>query len=41
VDKSIAYANRREACEFILGRGLKASDNVMKFCVHGGAVCAS
>ena len=25
-----------EACEFILGRCLRASDNVMKFCVHGG-----
>lgn len=36
VEKAIAYANRREACEFVLGRGLRASDNVMKFCVHGG-----
>ena len=25
-----------QACEFLLGRGLRASDNIMKFCVHGG-----
>ena len=36
VEKAIAYANRRDACEFVLGRPLRASDNVMKFCVHGG-----
>ena len=36
VDRAVAYANRRDACEHILGRTLRASDNVMKFCVHGG-----
>jgi hypothetical protein len=36
VDRCVAYANRRDACEHVLGRTLRASDNVMKFCVHGG-----
>ena len=36
VEKCVAYANRRDACEHMLGRSLRASDNVMKFCVHGG-----
>ena len=38
VERCVAYANRRSACEFVLGRQLKASDNVMKFCVHGGDI---
>ena len=31
-----AYVQRRSACEQILGRRLRASDNLMKFCCHGG-----
>ena len=38
VDRCVAYANRRDACEHVLGRALRASDNAMKFCVHGGEV---
>lgn len=38
VDRCVAYANRRDACEHVLGRTLRASDNAMKFCVHGGEV---
>eukprot|EP00793_Prasinoderma_coloniale_P004682 PRCOL_00000443-RA len=30
------YAKRRSMCEDMLGRTLKASDNLLKFCVHGG-----
>ena len=32
------YAERRAMCEKVLGRTLKANDNVMKFCVHGGSI---
>lgn len=32
------YAERRAMCEKVLGRALKANDNVMKFCVHGGSI---
>ena len=32
------YAKRRAMCEDALGRKLRASDNVMKFCVHGGEI---
>lgn len=31
-----AYIQRRSTCEHILGRRLSASDNLMKFCCHGG-----
>jgi len=29
-------SNVNERKPLMLGRGLKASDNIMKFCVHGG-----
>ena len=32
------YAERRAMCEKVLGRSLKANDNAMKFCVHGGSI---
>ena len=32
------YAERRAMCEKVLGRALKANDNVMKSCVHGGSI---
>lgn len=34
----IRYMTRRGACEDILGRQLRASDNLMKFCCHGGRI---
>ena len=36
VDRCVAYANRRDACEHVLGRTLRASDNAMKFCGTAG-----
>lgn len=36
VEKTIGFANRRDACEMLIGRKLRASDNLLKFCVHGG-----
>lgn len=38
VQKTVDFANRKDACETLLGRTLRASDNVLKFCVHGGRV---
>ena len=36
LEKVVAYARRRSVCEALLRRPLRASDNVLKFCVHGG-----
>ena len=33
-----AYVQRRSVCETILGRQLRACDNLMKFCCHGGDI---
>jgi histone arginine demethylase JMJD6 len=33
-----AYLQRRDTCESLLGRTLRASDNLLKFCVHGGSL---
>jgi len=32
------YIRRRKACERILGRKLRAKDNLMKYCCHGGQI---
>lgn len=34
------YIKRRKTCERILGRPLRARDNLMKFCCHGGKMPA-
>lgn len=34
------YIRRRKTCERILGRPLRARDNLMKFCCHGGQMPA-
>merc|ERR1712157_286744 len=34
------FADRRMACEEILGRPISANDNLMKFCCHGGEINA-
>ena len=36
-----SYVRRKIKCEKILGRTLRASDNLLKFCVHGGKLPAS
>eukprot|EP00899_Mesostigma_viride_P004248 jgi/Mesvir1/13824/Mv15975-RA.1 len=33
-----AYMARRRQCQDLLGRPLRAKDNLMKFCVHGGKI---
>ena len=38
LEKAVAFANRRDACEAVLGRAPRASDNLLKFCVHGGSI---
>ena len=38
LEKAVAFANRRDACEALLGRAPRASDNLLKFCVHGGSI---
>ena len=38
LEETVAFANRRDACAFVLGRAPRASDNLIKFCVHGGSL---
>ena len=38
LEKTVAFANRRDACEAVLGRAPRAADNLLKFCVHGGSL---
>ena len=38
LELAAAYADRRAACEELLGRPLKSTDNLMKFCCQGGKV---
>jgi histone arginine demethylase JMJD6 len=38
LEETVAFANRRDACAFVLGRAPRASDNLLKFCVHGGSL---
>lgn len=41
LDSLTKYIERRKICERILGRPLRARDNLMKYCCHGGAMPAS
>ena len=38
LEHAVRYAARRGACEALLGRPLRAADNLLKFCTHGGEV---
>ena len=41
IPKWESYVQRKMKCEKILGRTLRASNNLMKYCCHGGKLPAT